>query len=109
MSEKTKHIDIKLKFVLSELNERKTITLDHISTNEMLTDVLTCECKDIQQSAIQSISDTTSHTRSRFSLPIIGNGVFHMGNFQFYFFIFQLTASTIDFNTFSNSITDKEK
>lgn len=40
VSEKTKHIDIKLKFVHSEIDSGR-ILLDHISTDEMLADVLT--------------------------------------------------------------------
>lgn len=39
-SEKTKHIDIKLKFVHSKIVE-KNLSLDHISTENMLADVLT--------------------------------------------------------------------
>lgn len=39
-SEKTKHIDVKLKFVHFEIEERK-ILLNHISTDNMLADVLT--------------------------------------------------------------------
>lgn len=40
VSDKTKHIDIKLKFVHDEL-EKKKIALSHVSTNDMLADVLT--------------------------------------------------------------------
>lgn len=39
-SEKTKHIDVKLKFVHNEL-EKKTMLLEHIPTDKMLADVLT--------------------------------------------------------------------
>lgn len=39
-SDKTKHIDVKLKFIHNEIENDK-IKLDHIGTNEMLADVLT--------------------------------------------------------------------
>lgn len=40
ISEKTKHIDIKVKFVHFEI-ERKNIAVTHVSTNDMLADVFT--------------------------------------------------------------------
>lgn len=40
VSEKTKHIDIKVKFVHFEI-ERKNIAVEHVSTDDMLADVLT--------------------------------------------------------------------
>lgn len=39
-SDKTKHIDVKLKFVHFEI-EQNRIILNHVSTNDMIADVLT--------------------------------------------------------------------